>query len=95
MEAREVIVQPLLTEKGTLLKDTQNQYIFSVHPEANKIQVKQAIELIFDVKVRKVATMNRLGKMRRLRQRAGRRPSWKRAVVSLEAGHELELFEGV
>ncbi len=95
MDPREMIVRPLLTEKGTHLKETENKYIFEVAVDANKIQIKQAVESIFDVRVRKVATMNRLGKMKRVRYRAGRRRGWKKAVVTLAEGHTLELFEGV
>ena len=95
MDPREMIVRPLLTEKGTHLKETENKYIFEVAVDANKIQIKQAVESIFDVRVRKVATMNRLGKMKRGRYRAGRRRGWKKAVVTLAEGHTLELFEGV
>ena len=95
MDPRDVIVRPLLTEKGTHIKDTENKYIFEVHAAANKIQIKAAIEAIFDVRVDKVATMNRQGKLKRVRVKLGRRRNWKKAVVTLAEGHELELFEGV
>ncbi len=95
MDPRNVLVRPLLTEKGTHIKDTENKYIFEVRVDANKIQIKRAIEEIFDVRVEKVATMNRLGKMKRVRYRTGRKRSWKKAIVTLADGHALELFEGV
>ncbi len=94
MDHRELIVRPLLTEKGTHIKETENKYLFEVAVNANKIQIKRAIEEIFDVRVAKVATMNRLGKMKRVRIRAGRRPNWKKAIVTLAEGHALEFFEG-
>ncbi|MAE71573.1 MAG: 50S ribosomal protein L23 [Gemmatimonadetes bacterium] len=94
MDHRELIVRPLLTEKGTHIKETENKYLFEVAVKANKIQIKRAIEEIFDVRVKKVATMNRLGKMKRVRIKAGRRPNWKKAIVTLAEGHTLEFFEG-
>ena len=72
----------------------ENKYCFLVDPRANKTQIKQAIEEIFKVKVKKVNTFNLLGKIKRMGRYQGRRPSWKRAIVTLEAGNRIEFFEG-
>jgi large subunit ribosomal protein L23 len=94
MEARTLIKRPIITEKTTRLME-QNKYCFVVDPRANKTQIKQAIEEIFKVKVRSVNTLNFLGKIKRMGRHEGRRPSWKRAVVTLEKGSRIEFFEGV
>ncbi|HMO05194.1 MAG TPA: 50S ribosomal protein L23 [Kiritimatiellia bacterium] len=87
-----IIKKVLLTEKGTRLSTDLNQYLFNVHPDANKIEIKKAIEDMFKVGVVRVNTMNRLGKMKRdRRSRMGRRASMKRAVVTLKAGDKIEL----
>jgi large subunit ribosomal protein L23 len=93
MEARELVKRPLITERSTKLME-ENKYCFLVDPKANKTQIKQAIEEIFKVKVKTVNTFNRLGKIKRMGRHEGRRPSWKRAVVTLEAGSRIEFFEG-
>jgi len=93
MELRELVKRPLITERTTKLME-ENKYCFLVDPKANKTQIKQAIEEIFKVKVKEVNTFNRLGKIKRMGRHEGRRPSWKRAVVTLEAGSRIEFFEG-
>ncbi len=93
MEARELVKRPLITERTTKLME-DNKYCFLVDPKANKTQIKQAIEEIFKVKVKTVNTFNRLGKIKRMGRKEGRRPSWKRAIVTLEAGSRIEFFEG-
>lgn len=93
MELRELVKRPLITERTTKLME-DNKYCFLVDPKANKTQIKQAIEEIFKVKVKSVNTFNRLGKIKRMGRHEGRRPSWKRAVVTLEAGSRIEFFEG-
>ncbi|NLW47379.1 MAG: 50S ribosomal protein L23 [Firmicutes bacterium] len=93
MEARDLVKRPLITEKTTTLME-ENKYCFLVDPKANKTQIKQAIEEIFKVKVKTVNTFNRLGKIKRMGRNEGRRPSWKRAIVTLEAGSRIEFFEG-
>ena len=90
-----VIKRPLITEKGTLLKEEKNQYAFEVHPKANKIEIKQAIEKIFQVNVLKVRTENMPGKLKRVGRSIGRRPQWKKAIVTLKEGDRIEFFEGV
>jgi large subunit ribosomal protein L23 len=94
MEARFLIKRPVITEKTTKLME-ENKYCFLVDPKANKTQIKQAIEEVFKVKVKAVNTFNTLGKVKRMGRYQGRRPSWKRAVVTLEAGNRIEFFEGV
>lgn len=89
-----VLVRPLITEKGTYLSGL-NKYPFEVAREANKIQIKEAVELAFDVKVRDVNTMIMHGKMRRVGKSQGMTKDWKKAIVTLESGQTIELFEGV
>ena len=94
MDARQLIKRPVITEKTTKLME-ENKYCFMVDPMANKTQIKQAVEMIFNVKVKSVNTLNILGKMKRMGRYAGRRPSWKRAIVTLKKGSRIEFFEGV
>jgi large subunit ribosomal protein L23 len=94
MEARYLIKKPLITEKSTKLME-ENKYCFLVDPKANKTQIRQAVEEIFKVKVKAVNTMNVLGKVKKMGRYEGRRPSWKRAIVTLEPGNRIEYFEGV
>jgi len=94
-DARLVIKRPLVTEKGTVLREKSNQYFFEVATDANKIEIKRAVQSLFQVKVREVRTMNVPGKTKRLGRYAGPRPDWKRAVVTLEAGQTIPLFEEV
>jgi large subunit ribosomal protein L23 len=90
-----IIEQPLLTEKNVNHSD-QGKYVFRVARDANKIEIRQAIEAIYKVPVKGVNTMNVRGEMRRVgRGRPGRQPSWKKAIVTLEPGNAIELFEGV
>lgn len=94
MNELNVIIRPLVTEKMTNLTDSQNQYGFVVDKRANKIEIKRAIEKKFEVRVRSVRTLNVLGKMKTLGRFTGRRSSWKKAVITLEQGHSIKLFEG-
>ena len=91
-DPRDVIVAPVLSEKSYSLMD-QGQYIFQVTPDANKIEIRQAIESIFDVKVASVNTINRAGKRKRTRFGWGQRNSTKRAVVTLSEG-TIDIFGG-
>jgi large subunit ribosomal protein L23 len=88
-----VIVRPVMTERSTLLKEKQNQYVFEVRPGATKPDIRHAVEQLFKVKVLSVRTMNVLGKMRRLGRSMGRRPDWKKAVVTLGEGQKIDLVE--
>ena len=90
-----VIIRPLLTERGTHLKETQSTYLFEVMRSANKLQVKKAVEHMFNVKVWRVRNVSMHGKLKRLGSRpAGRRPDWKKAIVALMPGEAIEFFEG-
>ncbi|MFC1682659.1 50S ribosomal protein L23 [Candidatus Zixiibacteriota bacterium] len=93
--AREIIVRPMITEKGTLLKSVGNQYLFHVDRRANKIEIKNAIQEIFNVQVASVRTIRMPGKKKRMGRFEGKRPDWKKAVVTLKEGESIELFEGV
>ncbi|MDH4029173.1 MAG: 50S ribosomal protein L23 [Nitrospirota bacterium] len=90
----EVLKGPLLTEKGTLLKEQDNKVMFRVAKEANKIEIKKAVEEIFKVKVDRVTTMNCKGKNKRMGKYEGKRPDWKKAIVSLKEGEKLDFIEG-
>jgi len=87
-----VIVRPLVTEKGTHQSETLNAYAFHVNPEANKAQIKQAIENIYNVKVLEVRTANRKGKPRRYAYKRGTTSRWKKAIVVLHEDHHIDLF---
>lgn len=91
-DARDVIKAPVISEKSYGLLD-DNKYTFVVDPRSNKTEIKQAIELLFDVKVLKVATQNRRGKLKRRGLTVGKRPDTKRAIVTLAEGDEIELFD--
>jgi large subunit ribosomal protein L23 len=87
------VLRPLVTEKATTLKDERSQVSFQVAMDANKIEVREAVEAIFKVKVTDVRTQVVFGKEKRMGRYVGRRPSWKKAVVSLAPGSKIELFE--
>jgi len=88
----QVILRPLVTEKGVHRSARNNQYSFEVNPLADKDTIRQAIEELFDVKVLKVRTQNRKGKPRRYRFRYGATKSWKKAVVSLDPENRIDFF---
>ncbi len=94
MNAREIIRWPVVTE-DSMARIEEGKYTFAVVPSANKTQIKNAVEELFKVKVKKVNTMNMQGKMKRQGLRAGRRPSWKKAIVTLQEGQSIEFFEGL
>ena len=97
MGERIILVKPLYTEKIARLQDKQNKYAFEVARNANKIEIRKAVEKNFEVKVSSIRTMLMPGKMRQQMTRAGRfhgrRPEWKKAIITLAEGHKLELFE--
>lgn len=93
-DPRQVIKRPVITEKGTKLKENFNQYAFEVYPHVNKIEIRKAVESLFNVKVTRVRTINTLGKEVRVGRNRGRRPDWKKAIVTLAAGNKIEFFEG-
>jgi large subunit ribosomal protein L23 len=91
---RDVIVAPLISEKGTALAESANQFLFKVRPEANKIEVKRAVETLFKVKVVDVRMARYLGKLRRIGRSMGRRSDWKKAYVTLKEGDKIDFFGG-
>ena len=91
-EPYQIILRPLVTEKGTAQVTALNKYAFSVHPSANKNDIKQAVEAIFKVKVTAVNTMNRKGKKKRVRMAQGLTSAWKKAVVTLKTGDKIEVL---
>lgn len=94
MDKFTIIKRPLVTEKVSKLQGAHNQYVFEVDKRANKIQIKKAIEDRFGVKVLKVRTMNVKGKVKRLGRFQGKRPDWKKAIVTLREGDSIEIFQG-
>ena len=91
---QDIIQAPLISEKGTALTETVNQVLFKVRPDANKIEVKQAVETLFKVKVEQVRMARYLGKMRRVGKNIGRRPTWKKAYVTLKEGDKIDFVGG-
>lgn len=95
MTPEEIIKRPLvLTEKGNSLRETENQYLFEVSQAANKPQIRNAVEELFDVKVEKVRTLIIRGHMRRMGRGYAKTQNWKKAIVSLKEGESIDLFEG-
>ena len=90
----DVLVGPLLTEKGAAMKENENKVLFRVSRQANKIEIKKAVEEIFKVKVDFVSTINCKGKKKRMGKYEGRRPDWKKAIITLKEGEKLEIVEG-
>lgn len=88
-----VIIRPIITEKSETLRSTHNQYTFEVAPKSNKSEIKKAVEQLFKVKVAKVRVMNYDGKPKRMGVFVGRRPHYKKAIVTLKEGEKIELLE--
>ena len=93
-DTQRVIRRPMVTEKSTRQKEENRQYVFEVHRDANKIEIQSAVERLFKVKVLQVRTSNVLGKVKRLGRRYGKRPDWKKAIVTLKEGDRIDFFEG-
>jgi len=93
-EPQKIIRRPLVTEKSTRQKEEARQYAFEVRRDANKIEIQSAVERLFKVKVLQVRTSNVLGKVKRLGRRYGKRPDWKKAIVTLREGDRIDFFEG-
>ena len=92
----DIIVRPIVTEATSIAFQERGEYVFEVHPEANKLAIKQAIEQLFRVKVTGVWTSQQRGKPRRVGKATGRRPNWKKAIVTLREGDRIEeIFEGL
>ncbi len=94
-DVRDIIRRPLVTEKSTQANEETNKVTFVVRRDANKIEIKRAVEEVFGVSVLGVRTLNNRGKKKRVGARQGRKPDWKKAVVSLREGDRIDLFEGV
>jgi large subunit ribosomal protein L23 len=95
MEPHRVIYRPLITEKSTIAKEEHNQVVFEVAIGANKIEIRQAVEKAFNVKVVDVKTINMQGKKKRMGRFVGRKPNWKKAIVTMALGEHITFFEGV
>ena len=97
-----IILRPILSEKGTLLSEKQNKYVFQVEKKSNKLEIKQAIENKFKVKIQKVATLNMKGKRKNMTIRSngnvlrtsGNRANWKKAIVTLQDGYSIDILGG-
>ena len=93
-EAQKIVRRPLVTEKSTQQKEESRQYAFEVTRDANKVEIQHAVEQLFKVKVLCVRTCNVLGKMKRMGRKYGKRPDWKKAIVTLKEGDRIDFFEG-
>jgi large subunit ribosomal protein L23 len=91
---REIIIRPIVTEKMAIMQDDENKVAFEVSRDANKIEIRKAVEERFDVKVKKVATVSVKGKVKRQGRFEGRRSHWKKAIVTLREGFTIDFFEG-
>jgi large subunit ribosomal protein L23 len=94
-DPRTVIVRPVVTERSTELADDRGAYTFIVNKDANKIEIKKAVESLFDVKVKDVRTANYRGKWRRMGNAYGQKASYKKAVVTLAEGQRIDVYEGI
>ena len=94
-DSRQIILMPLVSEKNSNLRADQNKYVFRVEIKANKLQIKNAVEELFKVRVEEVTTLRVHGKPKRLGRFEGKRPDWKKAVVKLKKGETIEFFENV
>ena len=90
-----IVRRPLVTEKSSILREDENQVVFEVDRGANKIEIRRAIETLFNVRVLDVRTMVVRGKLKRVGRNVGRQTNWKKAVVTLAEGESIDLFEGV
>jgi len=95
MNPYEIIKGPLITEKSTIQKETSNQLSFEVDRKSNRVEIRYAVEKAFNVRVEKVRTMQMKGKVKRVGRTLGKRRDWKKAIVTLAKGENIEFFEGV
>ena len=94
MTPEQIIKRPIvLTEKAAILKEESNQVIFEVDPKANKIQIRDAVEKLFDVKVESINTLIQRGKVKRVGRHLHKKPNWKKAIVTLSEGHDIQFFD--
>ena len=94
-DASEIIVRPVVTEASAMLQEEQRTYTFLVAKDANKMEIKNAVQSLFDVKVEAVRTANYQGKWRRVGRSTGRKPSFKKAVVRIAEGDSIDVYEGI
>lgn len=94
-DSHEILIKPLLTEKSTALREEANKICFAVHPRANKIEIKKAVEEVLKVRVEKVNIQNVIGKTKITGRYVGKKPDWKKAIITLKEGEKLDIFEGV
>jgi len=95
MTSYEILNRPLITEKSTIQKESTNQLTFEVDRRANKVEIRRAVERVFNVRVVAVQTMQMKGKVKRFGRILGKRRNWKKAIVTLARGEHVEFFEGV
>ena len=95
MDIYQVIKEPHITEKGNLQKELFNQITFKVDKRANKVEIRKAVEMLFKKKVLEVNTIKMDGKKRRVGRNIGKKPDWKKAIVKLAPGENIEFFEGM
>ncbi len=95
MDVHSIIKRPIITEKTNHLREEDGRYVFEVDVDANKIQIRHAVESIFNVGVLDVSTMIMHGKKKRFRRGFGKKPNWKKAVVTLRPEDTIDIFEGV
>ncbi|GHT49563.1 50S ribosomal protein L23 [Endomicrobiia bacterium] len=93
MDIRNIIKRPIVTEKASILKEKDNKYTFVVDKDANKFQIKQAIEYLFSVTVKSVHTLNYAGKSKKVGAHTGYKNDWKKAIVKLDEGQEIQMVE--
>ena len=93
---RSILLQPVISEKSMAAAESERKYHFKVHPKANKVEIRRAVEAVFNVRVESVNTLNVLGKARRrsYRHRMGRTAAWKKAIVRLAAGDRIDMMAG-
>lgn len=89
----DVIIRPIITEKANLDKEMRNTYYFEVPLKVNRQEIREAVERIFDVEVADVRTMIVRGKIKRRGRQVGKRPNWKKALVTLKEGHKIDIFK--
>jgi len=94
-DVHRIVLRPLVTEKSSVLRDDENQMVFEVARDANKIEIRKAVETLFNVHVVEVQTMVVRGKNKRVGRNVGRKTNWKKAIVKLAEGDAIDLFEGV
>ena len=95
MNLHDVIHRPVVTEKSSIAREEANIATFRVDPNATKLEIRKAVEELFEVKVMSVRTMQQPGKKKRIGKSVGRKPAWKKAIVELAEGQAIEFFEGV